>query len=191
MAKKSNLQKFRETKEFKYAVKVNGAYKAYLEWEELQQIAFIKKIENERNKLSKRFKKVNKISYGTYGVYDLYLEDDIWKFITCMRINEGRDNIYATFRIGNKSVVDNMKVYANDCKIADVKRDPTPNTLNFILTINNYEANISDDCPKKEEFLFRIKDFLLTKLLYNGYLRYSVDPNSHNAAEFQKLLILR
>lgn len=191
MARKSTTLKFRETKAFKYASKINNTYNEYLEWEEEQRTLFIKSIEKERNKLSKKFKKINKVSFGNYGIYDLYLSDDIWTHISCMNIHEGRDMFYATFRIGHKSIIDNMRIYAPDCKIADVKRNQVPNGLNFILTIYNYEDHISDDCQKKEEFLYRIKHFILNKLLYNGYLTYSVDPNSYNAAEFQKLLVLR
>jgi hypothetical protein len=118
----------------------------------------------------------------------------IWDKITCMRIERKRryystSKINVKFLLGKRNTIDGMKIHTLpfESVIAETKYQYGPTKKREII-IFDYKKLIPIECPRRNQFLKRIKLYLINVIIQDGLY---ITDNSFEKSEFEKLLLLR
>lgn len=127
--------------------------------------------------------------------------DNLWEKMTCMRTAWGYGNspqgYYSTvnvrFSVGKKDMVDNIRLhsYPYNNVVANIMMLPNQNRIHQRtreLTVLDYSNIIPMNCPKRKDFMKRIRNYLL-RLITEKNMK--LNDNSYNVDEFNKLISLR
>lgn len=161
-----------------------------------QQQKKVSILETRKDKLNKLLDLFPNAHYE-YGAICL---DDIWNKITCMRLSRPYYHWYnakvsAKFLLSKRDTLqelNGLKIYTfpleNDIANIVSTYNSTTKTRSKEIEIYDYTKLIPDACPKKKQFLKRIKVYLLNVITSD---RMTINQNSFNLNEFQKLMLLR
>jgi hypothetical protein len=153
--------------------------------------------EQEIDKLQKRKERFQKIKEqypdAQYEGGSICLSN-IWNTITCMRIERksryfSTSQIIVKFLMGKKNSIDGMKIFTQpyENKIAEIKYSYSPIKKKEI-NIFDYKSIIPTDCPRRNNFIKRIKFHLLDAIMYEGLV---ITDTSFDKDEITKLMLLR
>lgn len=124
--------------------------------------------------------------------------DNLWNKITCMRVAWNGRHYYTAqinvrFSIGKKEereCEEKLYTYPYNNAIANISIIPTqrgqPRTRE--ITILNYSNIIPNECPKRKDFIKRIRNYLLNNIIKQNMV---INNQSYNIDEFNKLIMLR
>jgi len=127
--------------------------------------------------------------------------DNLWEKMTCMRIAWGYGNnsygYYSTinvrFSVGKKDMVNNIRLhsYPYNNIVANITTLPSQSRIQQRtreLTVLDYGSLIPLECPKRKDFMKRVRNYLLNLLTEKNM---KLNDNSYNVDEFNKLMLLK
>jgi hypothetical protein len=120
----------------------------------------------------------------------VFCMDDIWSRISCMRVEKryqyrpfyGR-NIVARFSVGQKTLMNGVKMHTAPLNNIIA----TSNYRTREITVNDYNSIIGSECPKKNQFVRRLRIYLVNLILREKLI---LDTNSYDVDSLNKLLML-
>jgi hypothetical protein len=143
-------------------------------------------LKNRRDKFSELQNQFPNIQYE-HGVFCL---NDIWSRITCMRIEKRHQYrpfygkmIVAKFSVGQKTLMNNIKMHSVPLNNVIA----TSNYRNKEIVVNDYNILIGNDCPKKLQFIRRIRIYLVNLIVRE---RLILHPSSYDTESLEKLIML-
>jgi hypothetical protein len=115
---------------------------------------------------------------------------DIWSRISCLRIEKkyhyrpvyGR-NIVAKFSVGQKTLMNGVKMHTAPLNNVIA----TSNYRTREIIVNDYNSIIGIECPKRSQFIRRIRIYLVNLILREKLI---LDTNSYDIDSLNKLLML-
>jgi hypothetical protein len=120
----------------------------------------------------------------------VFCMENIWSHITCMRIEKkyyyrptyGR-NIIAKFSVGQRTLINGVKMHTAPLNNVIA----TSNYRSREIIVNDYNSIIGIDCLKKQQFIKRIRIYLVNLILREKLI---LDQNSYDVESLNKLLML-
>ena len=141
-----------------------------------------------------KFQRIKEDCPGAHYENGAICVDNIWDKITCMRI-ENKRKYYSTskinvkFLLSKKASLEGLKIYTYPLEnlVAEIRHTYGLNRRKEII-IFDYKKIIPMDCPKRTEFIKRIKFHLIDNIMQNGLF---ITENSFEREEFTKLMSLK
>lgn len=125
--------------------------------------------------------------------------DNLWDKMSCMRIFWGygygtygyMNKVNIRFSIGKKDMEDGIRIhsYPYNNTVANVSMTPNQTRPRVKeITVLDYSALIPINCPKRKEFMKRIRNYILGLMVKQNM---KLNDASYNADEFNRLILLK
>src|SRR5271165_686273 len=123
--------------------------------------------------------------------------DNLWEKMTCMRIFWGYGYGYTSkinirFSVGKKDMVGNVRLhsYPLNNPIANISILPSiykGGQRIREITVLDYSVIIPMECPKRKDFMKRIRNYILNLIVKKNM---ALNNKSYNVDEFHRLILL-